>query len=360
MIRFELQIAVKASMTENGGGTLFDAETVAAMASLEPRKGTILTEGAAVYLSAVLQYLAEEAVYLGGSCAGDLGASTVGGGEPDVTCAWHLSWAIFGDGELDELTKHAAIRGSQVYPHIHKSLLGGRFEGDSNVRPSWNSTTTQAVGPEVERERERLDPTKGINPFDGVFASMLELAPGNVLVDPRDGCHYTLNPHWSHEAEAEAGRDEPAKPALNLGPGFRRFIALPDLDAVSAQLVGHRQLMALHQLSESARIVFDADDLDATCVHRLRLRKSRLAQHKFSWAPLVDPRAFGPMVAKLTAVFKTNIRYTREAVDMLQTATEHYMIVLMEGANMACIHGLRAVVCPKDIQLARRVRAERA
>ena len=160
----------------------------------------------------------------------------------------------------------------------------------------------------------RGDPAKGSNPFDVVFAAMLEGAPSNVLVDPRDGCHYTTtNPHW---------------PYAKYNDCDVRFIALPDLDAASAQLAGHRQLLVVQRLNQRARAAFDADAVDATCAHRFRLRKMRLMQN--SRGPLLDSNMFSPMVYHLTSDFRTDIFYTREAVETMQTAVEHYVIRLME------------------------------
>ena len=114
--------------------------------------------------------------------------------------------------------------------------------------------------------------------------------------------------------------------------------------------------MALQRLSPSARAVFDADAVDATRSHRFRLRRMRQAQRLTGL--LLDQREFGPLVGRISQNFKTKLFYTREAVGMLQTVTEHHMIGLMDEATQACIHDKRAVVCPKDVNLARRLRKE--
>ena len=44
----------------------------------------------------------------------------------------------------------------------------------------------------------------------------------------------------------------------------------------------------------------------------------------------------------------------------LQEAAETYLVDLFEGTNLAAIHAKRVTIMPKDIQLARRIRGERA
>ena len=44
----------------------------------------------------------------------------------------------------------------------------------------------------------------------------------------------------------------------------------------------------------------------------------------------------------------------------LQEAAEAYLVGLFEDTNLAAIHAKRVTIMPKDIQLARRIRGERA
>jgi len=48
------------------------------------------------------------------------------------------------------------------------------------------------------------------------------------------------------------------------------------------------------------------------------------------------------------------------AVLALQEACEAYLVGLFEDTNMCAIHAKRVTIMPKDIQLARRIRGERA
>ena len=54
------------------------------------------------------------------------------------------------------------------------------------------------------------------------------------------------------------------------------------------------------------------------------------------------------------------IRFSKEAMTLLQYAAEHYLVKLLEDANLNAIHAKRQKIEPKDIQLARRIRGERS
>lgn len=53
-------------------------------------------------------------------------------------------------------------------------------------------------------------------------------------------------------------------------------------------------------------------------------------------------------------------RFTSDALHALQEAAEDYIVHLFEDTNLCCIHAKRVTIAPKDLQLARRIRGERA
>ena len=54
------------------------------------------------------------------------------------------------------------------------------------------------------------------------------------------------------------------------------------------------------------------------------------------------------------------VRFQSAAIMALQEATEAYLVGLFEDSNLCAIHTRRVTIMPKDIQLARRIRSERA
>ena len=54
------------------------------------------------------------------------------------------------------------------------------------------------------------------------------------------------------------------------------------------------------------------------------------------------------------------VRFQSAAIMALQEATEAYLVGLFEDSNLCAIHARRVTIMPKDIQLAQRIRGERA
>lgn len=69
--------------------------------------------------------------------------------------------------------------------------------------------------------------------------------------------------------------------------------------------------------------------------------------------------AFQRLIREVAQDFKTNIQFSPEAMDMIQTDSEAYLLALLQDAALCTIHAERATLYPKDIQLARRLRGER-
>lgn len=75
---------------------------------------------------------------------------------------------------------------------------------------------------------------------------------------------------------------------------------------------------------------------------------------------LIRKLPFQRLVREVAQDFKTDLRFQGSAVLALQEATEAYLVGLFEDTNLAAIHTKRVTIQPKDIQLARRLRAERS
>jgi histone H3 len=75
---------------------------------------------------------------------------------------------------------------------------------------------------------------------------------------------------------------------------------------------------------------------------------------------LVRKLPFQRLVREIAQDFKTDLRFQSSAVVALQEASEAYLVGLFEDTNLCAIHAKRVTIMPKDIQLARRIRGERA
>ncbi len=69
---------------------------------------------------------------------------------------------------------------------------------------------------------------------------------------------------------------------------------------------------------------------------------------------------FQRLVREVAQDFKSDLRFQSSAVLALQEACEAYLVALFEDTNLCAIHAKRVTIMPKDIQLARRIRGERA
>ncbi|GKC38311.1 histone H3.2-like protein [Tanacetum coccineum] len=77
------------------------------------------------------------------------------------------------------------------------------------------------------------------------------------------------------------------------------------------------------------------------------------------FSALVFFRSFR-LVREIAQDFKTDLRFQSSAVAALQEASEAYLVGLFEDTNLCAIHAKRVTIMPKDMQLARRIRGERA
>jgi histone H3 len=57
---------------------------------------------------------------------------------------------------------------------------------------------------------------------------------------------------------------------------------------------------------------------------------------------------------------KSDLKFQASALLAIQEASEYYLVGLFEDTNLCAIHAKRVTIMPKDIQLARRIRGERA
>jgi histone H3 len=95
--------------------------------------------------------------------------------------------------------------------------------------------------------------------------------------------------------------------------------------------------------------------------HRYRpgtvaLREIRRYQKTFEL--LIGKANFQRLCREIAQDFKSDLRWTKEALLALQEATEAYLVRLFEDTNLCAIHRGRITITPKDMQLVRRLRGE--
>lgn len=75
---------------------------------------------------------------------------------------------------------------------------------------------------------------------------------------------------------------------------------------------------------------------------------------------LIRKLPFMRLVKEIGQTFIPDLKWQSSAILAIQEAAEAYLVHLFEDTNLAAIHAKRVTIMPKDIQLARRIRGERA
>lgn len=75
---------------------------------------------------------------------------------------------------------------------------------------------------------------------------------------------------------------------------------------------------------------------------------------------LIRKLPFQRLVREIAQDFKSDLRFQTSAILAIQEAAEAYLVGIFEDTNLCALHSKRVTIMPKDIQLARRIRGERA
>ena len=75
---------------------------------------------------------------------------------------------------------------------------------------------------------------------------------------------------------------------------------------------------------------------------------------------LMRKAPFQRLVRELASGHKEGLRWQASAVAALQEATEAYVTGLLSDSNLCALHAKRVTLMSRDVQLARRLRGERA
>lgn len=85
-----------------------------------------------------------------------------------------------------------------------------------------------------------------------------------------------------------------------------------------------------------------------------------IRQYQKSTELLIRQAPFRRLVREIANEITPDLRFQSTALQALQEAAESYLVGLFEDTNLCAIHARRVTIQPKDMQLARRIRGERA
>ena len=156
-------------------------------------------------------------------------------------------------------------------------------------------------------------------------------------------------------------RKEPRKKTAGYPPIDRELPPLYVSHTKERTALGHR---VLDWTDEQKRKIHEAR-MQGRLVKPHRYRAGTVAlkdihHYQGSTALLIRKLPFQRLVREIAQDFKTDLRFQSAAILCLEEAAEAYLVQLFDGVNLCAIHARRVTIMPKDIQLARRIRGERA
>jgi len=297
-----------------------------------------LTAGAATYLAAVLEYLSAELLELSGNVGKDNLFNTV--------TPRHILLAISNDEELAKLFLSCTFRQAGIMPLIQSLLI--------NTSPAYNFETF-------------------VSPFEimmvqKALVNMSIGSKGTSFVDPRTGLHYAI-----------IGKN------IDESPTAEEFdlVPMPALDATTNLSIHNRMKMARDALTpeETALMksegygagiyMYDDDRLPAngsdsvgwseespSSIYNRNIREIRRMQK--STDLIFNINSFQLLVQELGQDLRMELYFTAEAMECIQTYAENYLFDLTQCAYLNAMHSRRRLLQPMDMELARRLRGERA
>jgi histone H3 len=75
---------------------------------------------------------------------------------------------------------------------------------------------------------------------------------------------------------------------------------------------------------------------------------------------IITKLPFKRLVREIAQELGTDLRFKLAAIEAMQEATEDYIVGLFKAALLCMLHTTRVTLLPEDIQLALRIREERA
>ena len=172
-------------------------------------------------------------------------------------------------------------------------------------------------------------------------------------------------------ARKEPRKGQPTYSGQYISPGVRPGFTYPPMDRNLAPLYVSRP----KERTELGFCMLDWTKAQLEKMHQARLKGRQIKPHSYragtaalcdihhfqkSTALLIWKLRFQRLVREIAQDFKTDLRFQLAVILCLQEAAEAYLLGLFEDTNFCAIHACRVTIMPKDIQLARRIRGERA
>lgn len=250
---------------------VFSPEKIALLCAKE--ENVVLSDGAAVYLTATVEYLVAELMELAGNSAKD--------SDSDFIEARHIAFAIYNDKEVSEVF-----------------LTGNNFFGGHQgiVRGGSSAKTFRSTNHRIANAA-----------FDKILHGKAGMMPHRVIVDPRDGQHY--------RALSEDGP----------------LIHMYELDAASDSPVSSRKQAAIAALSHAECSVLQR------CIREKVCNGSMVAPSRPLEGELQIPvMVFYPLCRQLIFEHAderiVDIKFTTEAIDVLQEYLEWEIFSITQRA----------------------------
>ena len=147
---------------------------------------------------------------------------------------------------------------------------------------------------------------------------------------------------------AQVAMKQPRNPAGRgrVGPQRRKGITNPNKPTIGSGMSN----LGTYQPAKNKRTLYR---LGTVALMEIRA-------YQKSTQLLIRKLPFQRLVRKIAEDFKMELRFQGAAIMALQESAEAYLVGLFEDSNLCAIHAKQVTIMPKDIQLARRIRGERA